>query len=101
MLKEETQHFPGCVRSPRISIGACRAAPRPCVSGSVDIPVLNDSASTRAGMDRAGIGMPSSYLPAMHLLLRARRSDRLLENLIAVVWMHRHVAVAVKNNGRE
>src|SRR5882757_3560469 len=101
MLEEETQHFPGCVRSPRISVGARRAASRPCVPGSVDIPVLKDSAPTRAGMDRAGIGMPSSYLPAMHLLLCVRRSDRLLKNLIAVVWMHRHVAVAVKNNGRD
>src|SRR5216684_5850599 len=101
MLEEETQHFPRCVRSSRISVGARRAAPRPCVSSSVDVPVLKDSAPTRVGMDRAGIGMPSRYPPAMHLLLRARRSDRLLKNLIAVVWMHRNVAIAVKNNGRD
>src|SRR5712664_4076696 len=101
MLEEETQHFPGCVRSPRIGVGARGAASRPCVSSSVDIPVLKDSAPTRAGMDRAGIGMPSSDLPAMHLLLCARRSDRLLKNLIAVVGMHRNVAIAVKNNGRD
>ena len=52
-------------------------------------------------MDRAGIGMPSRYPPAMHFLLRARRSQRLLKDLIAVVWMHRNVVVAVKNNGRD
>src|ERR1700686_1359620 len=98
MLEEETQHFPRCVRSSRIGVGARRAASRPCVSSSVDIPVLKYSAPTRVGMDRAGIGMPSRYLPAMHILFRARRSDRLLKNLIAVVWMHRKVAVAVKNN---
>src|SRR3979411_3554287 len=101
MLEEETQHFPRCVRSSGISVGARRAASRPCVSSSVDVPVLKDSAPAGVGMDRAGIGMPSRYPPAMHLLLRARRSHRQLKNLIAVVWMHRSVAIAVKNNGRD
>ena len=101
MLEEETQHFPRCVRSSRISIGARRAASRPCMSSSVDVPVLKDSAPTRVGMDRAGIGMPSRYPPAMHVLLGACRSHRLLKNMIAVVWMHRNVAIAVKNNGRD
>jgi hypothetical protein len=50
----ETQHFPRCVRSPRISVGADGAASRPCVSSSVDIPVLQDSAPTRVAMDSAG-----------------------------------------------
>src|SRR5258707_14621862 len=99
MLEEETQHFPGCVRSSRIGIGASRTASRPCVSSSVNVPVLQDSAPTRVGMDRAGIGMPSRYPPAMPLPLRARRSHRLLKNLIAVFWMHSSVAIAVKNNG--
>src|SRR5712675_3680663 len=98
MLEEETKHFPRCVGSSRISVGARRAASRPCVSSSVDVPVLQDSAPTGVGMDRAGIGMSSGYPPAMHLLLRARGSRRLLKNLIAVVWMHRNVAIAVKNN---
>src|SRR6202043_829235 len=101
MREEKPQHFPRCVGSSRISIGASRAASRPCVSSSVDVPVFEDSAPTRVGMDRAGIGMPSRCPPAMHLLLRARRSDRLPKNLIAVVWMHRNVAIAVKNNGRD
>src|ERR1700730_16417370 len=101
MLEEETQHFPRCVRSSRISVGARRATSRPCVSGTVDVPVLKDSAPTRVSMDGAGIGMLYRYPPAMQMLLRGRRSDRLLKNLIAVVWMHRSVAVAVKNNGRD
>src|SRR6266481_431093 len=101
MLKEETQHFPRCVRSSRISVGACRAASRPCVSGSVDVPVLKDTAPTRVGMDRAGIGMASRYPPATHPLLRVRRSHRLLKNLIDIIWMHRNVAIAVKNDGRD
>src|SRR5260370_4146900 len=101
MLEKETQHFPGCVGSSRISVGARRAASRPCVSSSVDVPVLKDSAPTRVGIDRAGIGMPSRCPPATHLLLRARRSHKLLKNLIAVVWIHRNVAIAVKNNGRD
>src|SRR5437879_13099470 len=98
MLEKETQHFPRCIRSSRIGVGARRAASRPCVSVSVDVPVLKDSASTRVGMDRAGIGMPSRDPPAMHLLLHGRRSRRLLKNMIAVVWMHRGVAIAVKYN---
>src|SRR4030088_3295524 len=101
MPEEKTQHFPRCVRSSRISVGARRAASRPCVSSSVDVPVLKDSAPAGVGVDRAGIGMPSRYPPAIHLLLRARRSQRLFKNLIAVVWMHRNVAIAVKNNGRD
>ena len=101
MPAEETQHFPRCVRSLRISVGARRAASRPSVSGSMNVPVLKDSSPTRVGMDRAGIGVPPSYPPAMHLPLRARRSDGLLKNLIAIVRMHRHVTIAVKNNGRE
>ena len=71
------------------------------MSGSVDIPVLKDATPGRVGMDRAGIGVPLRYLPAMHLLLRARRSQELLTNLIAIVGMHRRVAIAVKNNGRD
>src|ERR1035438_9443724 len=73
MLEEETQHFPRCVRSSRIGVGARRAASGPGVSGSMDAPALNDSSPTRVGMDRAGIGMPSRYPPAMRLLLRAGR----------------------------
>ncbi len=45
--------------------------------------------------------MPSGYLAAMHLLLCAHRSHTPLKNLIAVVWMHDGVAIAVKNNGRD
>src|SRR6266436_3577330 len=67
----------------------------------MNIPVLKDFAPACVGMDRAGICMPAGYTPAMHLLLRARHSNRLLKNLIAVVWMHRNVAIAVKNNGRD
>src|SRR5437762_5296053 len=79
MLEEETQHFSRCVRSSRISAGARRTTSRPCVPSSVDVPVLKDSAPTRVGMNRAGIAMTSRYPPAMHLLLRARRSHRLLK----------------------
>jgi hypothetical protein len=101
MLKEETQHFPRGVRSSRISVGASRAASRPRVSSSMNVPVLKNSASARIDMDRAGKGVSSGYPPAMHLLLRARCSHRLLKNMIAVVWMHRDVAITVKNNGRD
>jgi hypothetical protein len=101
MLKEETQHFPRCVRPPRIGVRADRTAARPCVASSVDVPVLKDCTPARVGMDRAGIAMPSSYPSAMHFLLRARLFHGLLKNMIAVAWMHCNVAIAVKNNGRD
>src|SRR5262249_16888863 len=101
MLEEEAQHFPRGIRSSRIGVGARSAASRPCVSSSVDVPVLKDSAPARVDMDRAGIGMPSRYPPAMHLLFGARRFHGLLKNLIAVGWMHGNVAIAVKNDGRD
>src|SRR5260370_7259072 len=69
MLEEKTQHFSRCVRSSRISVGARRAASRPCVSSSVDVPVLKDSVPPRVGMDRAGLGIPPANPPAHHHLL--------------------------------
>ena len=101
MPQEETQHFPRCVRSLRIGVGTRRAASRPCVAGAMDIPVLQDFASARVGMGRAGVGMPSRYLPATYRFFRARRTDGLFKNLTAVVWMHGGVAVAVENNNRD
>src|SRR5882757_555047 len=101
MREEETQHFPRRVRSLRIGIGARGAASRPCVSGAVDIPVLQDFASIHVAMDRAGIGMPARDLSAVQLFLRARLADGLFENLTTIVWMHCGVAVAVENNNRD
>src|SRR5437588_116060 len=101
MLEEETQHFPRCVRSSRISIGARWAASRPGVSSSMDIPVFKDSVPARVDMDRAGVGPPSRYLSVMYLLLRSRRSHRVLKNMIAIAWMHRIVAITMKNDGRD
>lgn len=98
MLEEEAQHFPRCIRSSRVSIRTDRAATRPCVSSSVYIPVLHDSASSHVAIDGAGIGMSSRYLPAIMLLLQARRFHCLLNDLTAVLGMHSSVAIAVKNN---
>ena len=100
MPEEEAQHFPRCVRSLRISVGARRATSRPCVAGAVDIPVLQDFAPAPIDMGRAGIGVASRYLPAMHLFLRARRTHGLFKNLVAIVWMHCGVPVAVENDCR-
>jgi hypothetical protein len=71
------------------------------VSGAVNIPVLQDFVPARVGMGRAGVGMPSRYLPAVHLFLRTRRTDGLFKNLTTIVWMHGGVAVAVENNNRD
>src|SRR5262245_42830971 len=99
MLEEKAQHFSRCVRSPRVSIGAGRASPRPCVSSSVDAPVLEDVAPAGVAMDGPSIGVTSRHTPAMHVSFRARCVNGLLDYLIAVVWVHCAVAIAVKNNG--
>src|SRR5712675_1399882 len=98
MPEEKTQHFPRSVRSLRIRVGARRATPRPCVGGTVDIPMLQNFTSAGIGMDSTGVFVASRYLPAMHSLLRARHTDGLFKNLTAVVGMHRGVAVAVEND---
>ena len=67
----------------------------------MNVPVPKDFAPARVGMDGAGIGMSSRCLSAMHFLLRARRPYGLLKNMIAVAWMHRIVAIAVKNDSRD
>lgn len=100
MPEEETQHFPRCVRSLRISVGAGGATARPRVAGAVDNPVLQNFAPAHIDMDHAGIGMASRYLPTVHLFLRSRRTDGLFKNLGAIVWMHRGVPVAVENDSR-
>jgi hypothetical protein len=64
----------------------------------MNIPVLKNRAPTRIGMDGAGVGVSSRNPPSIYFLLRARRSHGLLENLMAIAWMHRNVAVAVKND---
>lgn len=101
MLEEKTQHFSRCVRSSRVSIGACGASSRPCVSSAVDAPVLDDMTPAGVAMDGASIGVASSDPSAMHVAFRARRSDRLLNYLIAIVGVNCTVAIAVKNNGRD
>src|SRR5262245_15456954 len=101
MLEEKPHHFPCCVRSSPVSIGAHRASPRPCVSSSVDSPVLEDVAPTGVTVDGASIGVTSCHLPAMHVSFCALCFEGLLDNLIAVAWVHGAVAIAVKNNGRD
>src|SRR6185295_749374 len=92
------QHFPRCVRSPRISVGTRSATPRPCMGAAMDTPMLHELTIV-VGVGRAGIAMPSGYLPAMYLLLRLGRSHSLFEGLNAVVGMHGVVAIAVEDNG--
>jgi len=67
----------------------------------MNIPVLKDFAPARVGMDHAGISMPTGYASAMHFLLRGRRSHGLLKKMIAVAWMYRNVAIAMKDNSRD
>jgi hypothetical protein len=84
MPEEKTNHFLRRIGSPRIRVGARRAASRPRVGGAVDIPMLYDFASARVGMGRTTVVMAFRYLPAMHGFLRARRTDGLFKNLTAI-----------------
>ena len=61
--------------------------------------MLEDVAPAGVAMDGASIGVTSRHPPALHISFRARCVDRLPDYLIAVVWVHCAVAIAVKNNG--
>src|SRR6266446_2027091 len=63
MPKEEPQHFRRGVRSSWISVGADRAASCPCVSSSVDVPVLKDSAWY--GSCGYPLGGDSAFIPKL------------------------------------
>ena len=54
----------------------------------------------RVGKDGAGIGMAVGHSSAKHLRCRTRRFGGLLENPVAVVGMHRGVAITMENDGR-
>src|SRR5271165_7257946 len=100
VLEEEAQHLPRGVRPSRIGVGASGAAPRPGVSGTMDLPVLKDCPPARVGMDCAGIGMASGHPTAMHVLLQVR-SPLLRNDMIAVARMHCVVSIPMKNDGGE
>src|SRR5260370_703587 len=99
MLEEEAQHLPRGVRPSRIGVGASGAASRPCVSGSMDVPVLKHCSPGGVGMDGAGMGMSSRYATVMYLLLGVRGSPRPRHDMVAVAGMHCGVPIAMKNDG--
>src|ERR1700757_1091492 len=100
MLQEEAQHLPRGIRPARIGVGAGRARSRPCVTGTMDLPLLEDGSPARIGMKSAGIAVSSRNPSAMHLRLRARRSPGLGDDMIAVARMHRGIGIAVEDVGR-
>src|SRR6202051_435229 len=100
MLEEETQHFPRRVRPSRIGVGANGTAARPRVAGTMNVPVFGDRPPAGVGKDGAGIGMAVGHPAAKHLRCRTRRFGELLENPVAVVGMHRGVAIAMENDRR-
>ena len=101
MLEEKTQHFPRCVRSPRIRVGARGTTPRPRMGAAVDAPMLQDFAAADVNMRRPGVVMAFGYPPVMNGFLRVGRTNDLYKNLTAVDWMYGGVAVTVKNNCRD
>src|SRR6201992_3480992 len=99
MREEETQHLPCRVRPSWIGVRAGAAASRPGVAGTVNIPMLGDRPSPGVGKDHAGIGMPVGHRSTNHLRWPYRFGG-LPENSLAVVRMHRVVAVTMENDGR-
>src|SRR5579862_8561933 len=100
MLQEEAQHLPRGIGPARIGVGTGGAASRPCVTGTVDLPLLEDGAPARVDMQRAGIGVSARNRSTMHLDLRTRRSLGLGNDMIAVARMHRGIGIAMEDDGR-
>ena len=50
--------------------------------------------------DGASIGMAVGYASAKYRRRRPRCPGGLLDNLVAILWMHRSVAIAMENDGR-
>src|ERR1700692_3719113 len=101
MPEEEAQHFPRRVRSLRIGVGAGGTASRPRVTGTMNVPVFGERPSASVSEDGAGIGVTVGYARSKHLHGRTRRFGGQLYNLVAVVGMHRGVAIAMENDGRQ
>src|SRR6478735_6786091 len=95
MLEKETQHFPRRIRTSRIGVGAGGTASRPCVASTMNVPAFGDRPPAGVGKDGAGIGMAVGHSAAKHPRCRTRRFGGLLENPVAVVGMHRGVAIAM------
>src|SRR3984957_12450422 len=100
MLEEETQHFFARVRPLRIGVGTGGTTSRPGVAGTVNVPMLGGCPAARVGNDGAGIGIPVGYPTAKYLRRRTLRFGGLLDNSVAILWVHRGVAIAVENDGR-
>src|SRR6266498_5173488 len=99
VIQEEAQHLARGVRPLRIGVSARGAATRPCVAGSVDVPLLEDCPPARVGVDGAGVGMSSRYPTMMHVCLQARSNFRLRDDVIAVAWMDRGVLIPMEHDG--
>src|SRR5882724_130539 len=100
MLEKETQHFPRRVRASWVRVGAGGAASRPGMAGTVNAPMLGDRLSPGVGKDGAGVGMSVGHPSTKHLRCGTSRVGGLLKNSVAVVRMHRGVAIAMENDGR-
>jgi hypothetical protein len=67
----------------------------------MDAPLLQNFPSVRIGMDRAGVGTATSYLPATHFLSPVCGSHGTGDDIIGVSGVYYGVMIAVENNGRD
>jgi hypothetical protein len=100
MREEETQHFSRRVRPSRIRAGAGGITARPRVTSTMNVPVFGHRQAARVDKDGATIGMAVRDPSAKHLRCRTRCFGGLIENPVAVIGMHRSVAIAMENDGR-
>ena len=86
-----------------IGIRPRRTAARPCVSSSMDDPHLEHRSTARIEVAGSAVGAPTWHMPALGHRPQRSRSNRLrlLNDVMAISWMHGHVFVAVKYNGRD
>src|SRR5262245_26618542 len=99
MLQKEAHHLSSCVRPSWICVCPGKAAARPRVSGSVDLPVLEHCAAALIAMNSSGIGVPSGDLTPNQLLLELRTALQ-GDDMITVLRVHCLVLIAVKNDRR-
>src|SRR5689334_8306013 len=100
MFQEESQHLPPGIGSVWIGIRPGRIAARPRVAGAVDCPRLEDNRTVPLGVEGARIGMAPGNLAALDSPLQLPTGARLSENLLAVAWVHRPVAIAMEDDRR-
>src|SRR3990172_7886184 len=66
LLEEKAKHLLCRIGPFRVSKRPGRAAARPCMTSSVNLPLLEDPPPARIMLDRARVGMPGGHTSMLH-----------------------------------